>query len=128
MARAKRSNTRGQALTDEAPQSRRVPVILTCPVCDLLLGEMPTDIHLQTHVPTVACIMCSHDKKYWRLDMDNAVYHPTWSLFYCSNCGRFAPVTKAPVPAAIPQDTMEHRGNMPDTQDTTDGRRSEPAE
>jgi hypothetical protein len=48
MARVKRSNSPNPASGD-TPQSRRVPVILSCPVCHVLLGDVPTEVHLQGH-------------------------------------------------------------------------------
>lgn len=119
MARVRRTNS-PTPTAGHTPQSRRVPVILTCPVCDLLLGDTKAEVHLQGHKPTVGCIMClKHDR--WVLDMDSVAHpHTSDGLFFCNNCGRFAPVTTAPALAAIPQDMPAHTDNTPDTQGNTD--------
>jgi hypothetical protein len=106
MARAQRNNS-PTSTSGDTPQSRRVPGILTCPVCDVPLGDGSPEVHLQEHKPTVGCIMCTGHTD-WRIDWDNVVYHPERSLFYCRPCGRFAPVTMAPAPAVSLQDKMGH--------------------
>lgn len=119
MARTKRTNSPTHDSGD-TPQSRRVPVILSCPVCDVMFGDIPADVHLHRHMPTVGCIMCLKHER-WVLDMDSVAHpHTSAGIFYCNNCGRFAPVTTEPIPEASPQDTEAHRDNDSETPGSTD--------
>jgi hypothetical protein len=89
MARARRSKS---ALVDEGegkPIAKSLPEV--CPLCSSADEGMLT--HLQSHAPVALCQHCDGKEKGWRLDTDGALYFRTdVSLFYCSNCGRYAPV------------------------------------
>jgi hypothetical protein len=55
-------------------------------------GEMIT--HLQSHAPGGVCQRYDETKKGWKLDLDSVQYfRPNVSIFYCSYCGRYAPVS-----------------------------------
>jgi hypothetical protein len=76
------------------PQQRTLPAV--CPLCG---GSCPQEMltHLQSHAPVEICQRCDGKEKGWRLDGDGAAHHrPDVSLFYCSHCGRYAPVEVAP--------------------------------
>jgi hypothetical protein len=91
MARARRKHP-SQFVDDEAhPGVKTMPLV--CPLCGVSSpDEMIT--HLQSHAPTALCQRCDGKEKGWRLDLDGANhFRPDVSVFYCSNCGRYAPVT-----------------------------------
>jgi hypothetical protein len=119
MARAQRNNSPTPASGDIL-RSRRVPVILSCPVCDVLLGDIPVESHLLGHMPTVGCLMCTQHAR-WVIDWDSVAHpHTSHGLYYCNPCGRYAPVTRGHEPAASLQGTTEHTENRSDTLGNTD--------
>jgi hypothetical protein len=63
-----------------------------CPLCGMSFPrEMLT--HLESHAPVELCQRCDGKEKGWRLDSDSATHpRPDMSIFYCSYCGRYAPV------------------------------------
>jgi hypothetical protein len=100
MARARRSKP-GQVKGDWTPITPTLPD--TCPLCGQkfiegnldMRAEMPT--HLQSHAPAEICQRCDGTGRAWRLDADGAThFRADVSIFYCSNCGRYAPVEMAP--------------------------------
>jgi hypothetical protein len=66
-----------------------------CPICEEHMPDLipaATD-HLQGHAPAEVCQRCEGKEKGWRLDWDLANHpRPDVSLFFCSNCGRYAPI------------------------------------
>jgi hypothetical protein len=88
MARGRRK----QAQVDEGeikPIGKTLSTV--CPLCRVEDSEMLT--HLQSHAPVAICQRCDGQDKGWRLDTDGALhFRPDVSMFYCSNCGRHAPV------------------------------------
>jgi hypothetical protein len=50
--------------------------------------------HLESHAPTALCQHCDGKEKGWRLDTDGANhFRADVSIFFCSHCGRYAPMT-----------------------------------
>lgn len=88
MARVRRK----QGHVDEGEQQpivTRMPDV--CPLCAVSSDEMVT--HLQSHAPIEVCQRCEANEKGWRLDSDGVThFRPDVSIFYCSVCGRYAPV------------------------------------
>jgi hypothetical protein len=95
MARARRSKS-GQVKGDWTPTQRLLPNV--CPLCSDT-PAFPDDMlaHLQRHAPGEICRRCDGKEKSWRLDSDGAThFRPDIGIFYCSNCGRYAPLEVAP--------------------------------
>ena len=93
MARARRKQGLQVDAGESKPIVKATPEV--CPLCGSADEDMLT--HLQSHAPTALCQRCEAKDKGWRLDGDGAAHHrPDVSLFYCSNCGRYAPVEVAP--------------------------------
>lgn len=91
MARGKRKSY-AHAGEPLAPQQRTLPAV--CPLCSV---SSPDEPHLKSHAPGELCQRCDGKEKGWRLDSDEATHpRPDMSLFYCSNCGRYAPLEVAP--------------------------------
>jgi hypothetical protein len=94
MARARR--TKAPVVTNGgngAPQGRVLPPV--CPVCGELLPGEPLDAmaHLHSHAPGQLCSRCHEAEKGWRVDWDLVKHpRPDVSLFFCSGCGRYAPL------------------------------------
>jgi hypothetical protein len=66
-----------------------------CPVCPKPLPGTRAEAitHLQGHAPPQACGNCGTQHTGWTLDWDGVMYpRKDVSLFYCSPCGRYAPV------------------------------------
>jgi transcription elongation factor Elf1 len=92
MARARRSK-QGEVKGDWTPIKPTLPD--ECPLCGVSSDEMLP--HLQSHAPVEICQRCEAKEKGWRLDGDGATHFRTdIGLFYCSNCGRYAPIEVAP--------------------------------
>jgi hypothetical protein len=94
MARAKRKKW-NEKPGDWTPIKPGMPDV--CPLCGRGPDEIPFPddmaAHFKSHAPAEICQRCSGTEKDWRLDMDNVKYpRPDVSVFYCSNCGRYAPV------------------------------------
>jgi hypothetical protein len=95
MAGARRSKP-GQVKGDWTPITPTLPEV--CPLCGSGPDELPFPddmaAHLRSHAPAEICQRCDGKERDWRLDWDNVKYPRTdMSVFYCSNCGRYAPVT-----------------------------------
>jgi hypothetical protein len=95
MARARRKHP-SQFVDDEPPPMGK-SMLVVCPLC----GRGPDDIpfpddmaaHLKSHAPAEICQRCDGKERDWRLDWDNVKYpRPDVSVFYCSHCGKYAPV------------------------------------
>jgi hypothetical protein len=112
MARARRKQP-SQFVDHEAPpRARTSPRV--CPRCDLEVpGEMIT--HLQSHSPIELCQRCDATEKGWKLDCDAVQYvRQDVSIFYCSHCGRYAPVRPGKeVSAADPPSEREDPSRAP---------------
>jgi hypothetical protein len=97
MARAKRKRLRWDEKPGNwAPLGPTLPDV--CPLCSDT-PAFPDDMlaHLQRHAPALICQRCDGKEKGWRLDSDGAThFRPDISIFYCSNCGRYAPLEVAP--------------------------------
>jgi hypothetical protein len=66
-----------------------------CPLCQVSLPAaiLEATTHLQSHAPVELCARCDQQEKGWRLDWDHVKYpRPDMSFFFCSGCGRYAPV------------------------------------
>ena len=78
----------GAPIGSQPPEKPRPVQILSCPVCDSLLGEQSVVEHLEAHRP--AAHNCEKHEE-WRLDLDGVInYRPEGSVFYCRPCGRYA--------------------------------------
>jgi hypothetical protein len=97
MARAKRKRLRWDEKPGNwAPLGPTLPDV--CPLCSDT-PAFPDDMlaHLQRHAPALICQRCDGKEKGWRLDSDGAThFRPDIGIFYCSNCGRYAPLEVAP--------------------------------
>jgi len=72
------------------PKQRALPEV--CPVCRVSYGSDML-AHLQSHAPAEICQRCDVAQKGWRLEWDHVTYpRPDMSFFFCSGCGRYAPV------------------------------------
>jgi hypothetical protein len=72
------------------PPARKTPEV--CPLC----GVSPLNImdHLTSHAPKELCQRCDGKEKSWKVDLDGVQhFRPDISVFYCSNCGRYAPMS-----------------------------------
>jgi hypothetical protein len=75
------------------PKQRTIPD--KCPLCQesLTAAILEATTHLQNHAPVELCVRCDQKEKGWRLDWDNVKYpRPDMTFFFCSNCGRYAPM------------------------------------
>jgi hypothetical protein len=75
------------------PKHRTLPEV--CPLCQVSLPAaiLEATTHLQSHAPVELCARCDQQEKGWRLDWDHVKYpRPDMSFFFCSGCGRYAPV------------------------------------
>jgi hypothetical protein len=92
MARARRQQRRPVAEGVQTPPPKAT--LEVCPMCGVSRSAALPDLgwHLQSHRPAEPCRKCTEHTG-WTLDWDGVQYpRPDVSLFYCSNCGRYAPV------------------------------------
>ena len=93
MARARRRTTKAEDAGDTLAPQRTIPE--ACPVCEQSLPRTMDEAttHLRNHAPQEPCGHCGTQHTGWTLDWDGIMYpRKDISLFYCSPCGKFAPV------------------------------------
>jgi predicted RNA-binding Zn-ribbon protein involved in translation (DUF1610 family) len=95
MARARRKQGREPIQGEAAPRGKATPEV--CPLCGTTREAitLPDDMaaHLQRHAPVGRCPHCGDQHTGWKVDWDGVSYpRQDVSLFYCSPCGRYAPV------------------------------------
>jgi hypothetical protein len=95
MAKARRKKGSEPVNGEDTPRVRATPEV--CPICGTTREAItfPDDMaaHLQSHAPVGRCPHCGNQHTDWKVDWDGVSYpRKDMSIFYCSPCGRYAPV------------------------------------